>query len=126
MRMKIVNLTPHVVRLQRPDGSADEYLSAGIARCSTTEVVVGEIDGVPVVRTTFGAVTGLPEDCPECGGSYHIGHSDECSDSIRYVVSQMVAAALPNRPELIFPARLIRDDQGRVLACSAWGAQGAA
>ena len=103
--MKIINLTPHPLVIQRADGTSETIESSGIARCATTETVVGEVNGIPVVRTTFGAVEGLP---------------DAALDTV-YVVSSLTAQAVPHRRDVFIPARLVRDSQGRIVACTALG-----
>jgi hypothetical protein len=95
--MKIVNLTPHTVKLV----GVLEIFSTGVARVSSTQEEVGRIDGVPLVRATFGEVTGLP--APEEG--------------TLLIVSAMVRAALPGRTDLASPGDLVRDEAGQVIGC---------
>jgi hypothetical protein len=120
--MTIVNLTPHPLVITRdcpvcdglsPCGQCsgtgrytETIESSGIARCATTEEVVGEVNGIPVVRTTFGAVEGLPEADPQ---------------PRVFVVSSITAQAVPHRKDVFVPARPIRDQQGRIIACMALG-----
>lgn len=99
--MQIINLTPHPINL--PDGRVIE--SSGIARCSQSETVTGEFDGLPVVETSFGEVEGLPE--PKGG--------------VAYVVSTITAQAVPHRRDVFVPARPIRDQKGAVVGCGALG-----
>jgi hypothetical protein len=63
------------------------------------------VDGitVPVNRTQFGAVTGLPEPQP---------------DTI-FVVSALVAQAVPDRPDVFIVDDAVRDEQGRVIGARA-------
>jgi hypothetical protein len=121
--MKIVNLTPHPLVFQRTcpyclgqvcedaryecqQGTISDVIpSSGVARCSTTETVVDEINGIPVIRTTFGAVEGLP---------------DAALDTV-YVVSSITAQAVPHRTDVFVPSRPVRDSQGRIVACTALG-----
>ena len=111
----ILNLTPHTINL-----AGVSYASAGIARVATSEEVVSPIYmqcpvhaddpqcgctglELPVIRQQLGGVTGLPER----------------EDDTIIIVSRMVAAALPHRPDLMCPARLVRDEQGRITGCQA-------
>jgi hypothetical protein len=96
--MKIVNLTPHPLVLV---GRTIE--SSGIARCEQVDREIGDVDGIPVVRSHFGAVGGLPE--PEYGTIY--------------VVSSITAAAVPEREDVFVPARPVRDEQGRIVGSMA-------
>lgn len=80
--MKIVNLTPHVVRLN--DGR--EFQPSGTVARVATEYTAFDSDGIASV--SFGAVQGLPE--PEEG--------------TLYVASAMVAAAAAKRADVVSPA----------------------
>jgi hypothetical protein len=76
-----------------------------VPRVTVTTVADGEIEGLPVVRTTFGQVEGLPD--PETG--------------IWLIVSSVVLTALVGtRPDCLAPdtspASAIRDDGGRIIA----------
>lgn len=100
--MSIVSLLPHVTSVVMPDDSVMFIDPSGtIARCSQSEEVVGEVEGIVVTRQTFGAVTGLPE--PEEG--------------TWFLVSRMVASALPDRHDLLIPGPLVRDEKGVVTGC---------
>lgn len=100
--MAIVSLLPHVTSVVMPDGVMFIDPSGTVARCSQSEEVVGEIEGgIVVTRQTFGAVTGLPE--PEEG--------------TWFLVSRMVAAAVPERRDLLIPGPLVRNDKGVVTGC---------
>lgn len=78
---KIINLTPHVVRLN--DGT--EFPPSGtVCRVSSAY----EEAGPGFFRVKFGEVIGLPE--PEPG--------------TKYIVSGMVLSALPERKDIVAPA----------------------
>lgn len=109
-KMKIVNLTPHPLNFmpEGPDGSTVTIPPSGqIARCTVNRVQVDTIaiDGiaVPVNRTQFGAVTDLPDPQP---------------DTI-FVVSAVVAQAVPDRPDVFIVDDAVRDEQGRVIGARA-------
>ena len=86
--VRFVNLTPHEIVVRREDGSALMVASSGLAaRCTASSEVVGEIDGVKVVRSTFGPVEGLPEP----------------QDGTIYIVSSMVAQQVPGRDDVVAP-----------------------
>ena len=133
--MKIINLTPHPLVIRRPDGTNETIESSGIARCEQTEKIIGDVDGVPVVCTSFGSVVGLPDadppcdgyshQCPHCG-RYEWGHGfggcEACGAQPRvFVVSSISAQAVPHRKDVFVPARPLRDEQGRIIACTALG-----
>jgi hypothetical protein len=105
--MRVVNLTPHELTFH-VDGQLVALPPSGeVARCSTTEEVVGhvEVDGVmvPVVSTKFGEVIGLPEPKP---------------DTV-YVVSALVASAVRRR-DVLSPGSLVRDKEGRVVGAASF------
>lgn len=99
--MAIVSLLPHVTSIVIGDSVTFIDPSGTVARCSQTEETVGEVDGIPLTRQTFGAVTGLP--APEEG--------------TWFLVSRMVASALPDRHDLVIPGPLVRDEKGVVVGC---------
>lgn len=87
MSITIINLTPHVVRLN--DGR--EFPPSGnVARVSSeySEWSDAHIEGVPTCVTTFGDVIGLPDP----------------QDGVAYIVSGMVMSACPNRLDIMAPA----------------------
>jgi len=91
-----------------PDGPTVTIPPSGqVARCATSRVQVDTVtvDGitVPVNRTEFGAVTGLPDPQP---------------DTI-FIVSAVVAQAVPNRPDVFIVDDAVRDDQGRIIGARA-------
>lgn len=100
--MKIVNLTPHPLRLQRTDGSfmnLPKPVGEAIPRRSTQVEQQGDLGGLPVYKTVLGPVEFAPAPC---------------EDTI-YVVSRMVVDALPDRSDLFAPGEAIRDADGKVV-----------
>ena len=94
--------------LQGPDGPVVTIPPSGlVARCAVDRVQVDTVavDGitVPVNQTQFGAVTGLPDPQP---------------DTI-YIVSAVVAQAVPDRPDVFIVDDAVRDDQGRIIGARA-------
>lgn len=109
--MKIVNLTPHALNMMPggPDGPVITIPPSGtVARCATQRTQVGTvtIDGVdiPVNRTVFGEVTGLPDPQP---------------DTI-YVVSALVAQAVQGRDDVVIVDDAVRDAEGRIIGARAF------
>jgi hypothetical protein len=95
----ITNLTPHSINLPGMTIPA----SGQVARVSVSLAEAGEIDGVALVRGSYGQVTDLPDAVP----------------GTVYVVSALVRAACPERRDLASPAKLVRDDAGRITGCEA-------
>ena len=108
--MNIVNLTPHALNFmsQGPDGPVVTIPPSGlVARCAVDRVQVDTVtvDGisVPVNQTRFGEVSDLPDPRP---------------DTI-FVVSALVAQAVPDRQDVFITDDAVRDDQGRIIGCRA-------
>ena len=108
--MNIVNLTPHELNLmpKGPDGPVITIPRSGIvARCTVDRVQVTNVtvDGisVPVNQTQFGEVFDLPDPQP---------------DTI-FVVSALVAQAVPERQDVFIVDDAVRDEQGRIIGARA-------
>lgn len=93
------NLTPHTVNLVTDNGELVLEPSGELARVSTIEEPDGFLDGVEIFQLTYGSVEGLPDPI----------------DGTYYVVSKMVRDACPDRTDLFYPTRLLRDDAGRIV-----------
>ena len=108
--MNIVNLTPHALNLmpEGPDGPTVTILPSGlVARCAVDRVQVDTVtvDGisVPVNQTRFGEVSDLPDPQP---------------DTV-YIVSALVAQAVPERQDVFIVDDAVRDEQGRIIGARA-------
>ena len=107
--MKIINLTPHTITFF--DGTGKKVLtvepSGQVARCVTSRVQVDTITvngiSVPVNQTRFWEVFDLPDPQP---------------DTI-YIVSAIVAQAVPDRKDVFIVDDAVRDDQGRIIGVRA-------
>ena len=102
--MKIVNLTPHALNfLDAENRVVLTVPSSGVARAAQRRENIGtiDVDGVtlPVTRSVFGAVEGLP--APE-------------ADTI-YVVSALTAQAVPKREDVFIVDDSVRDENGRII-----------
>lgn len=100
MNMKIVNCTPHKLNIHTPAGVVTMEPSGIIPRVETVEESLPPIEGIPLVTSAYGQISGLPD--PEEGTFF--------------VVSQLVAAAA-KREDLLFPGKLLRDEKGRPCGC---------
>lgn len=124
----IRNLTPHTVIVLREDPDGDvtgfagygasaegrryarlaEYPSVGVARASTTTIVVGNLTdapNVPVTWTRYGYPEGLPD--------YQRG--------TWLLVSLLTAQSMPDRIDLITVGETVRDAGGRIVGCLGFG-----
>lgn len=103
----MINLTPHAIVLRTPAGDTTFPPSGQLARVSTIATPTGGmVAGVPIIRNTYGPVTGLVRDAQ--------GVPLPC------IVSGMVLAALPDGTINVYaPATgstAIRDERGQVIA----------
>jgi hypothetical protein len=108
--LNLVNLTPHALNLmpEGPDGPMVTIPPSGqVARCAVDWVQVNTVavDGitVPVNQTQFGSISDLPDPQP---------------DTI-FVVSALVAQAVPERLDVFIVDDTVRDDQGRIIGARA-------
>lgn len=122
----LVNLTPHALRIY--DANAVEYdprtrsyylkddvaansnivceleaCKGALPRCTQSEETVGSVNGIAVLQIRYGEVENLPE----------------AQDDVYYVVSAMVANARKDRSDLLIPAHMVRDNEGKILGCCA-------
>lgn len=104
--VRLVNLTPHRVTVINDGNEVMTIEASGVvARCKTDTVIVGSINGVPITRTVFGDVEGLPE----------------ASTGVFYIVSAIVKNARPDRSDLLVPVGVVKDDEGRIVGCTSLG-----
>ena len=104
--MAILNLTPHAVNIVK-DG--EELLSIPpsgvVARATQSDVTVGQVEGIEVVRTTFGDSTDLPDPV----------------EGVWLVVSLATATAAKAAgrtvDDLLLTSGPVRDVDGRIIGC---------
>lgn len=104
--MKVINLTAHTINVILGEKEL-AYPSEGLARVKTEEKTIGTVEGIPIVKTVYTTVEGLP---------------DMQEDTV-YLVSTLVLQALKAngvcRPDCLAPntglSGAIRDDQGRII-----------
>lgn len=93
---KIINLTPHPITV-----GTTVIPPSGIARMAEKAEPAFEVNDIAVVRKSYTTPIDLPDPLPD---TY-------------YVVSMVVAQALPHRADLLCPGEQIRDEQGRIVGC---------
>lgn len=88
MDITVVNMTPHAIIVVNEEGEmvATYPPSGEVARVQTTTEVTASVAGIPVRRTAFGNVTGIPESQP----------------GMVFITSTIVAQAA-KRPDVISP-----------------------
>ena len=105
--MAFLNLTPHAVNLVDTDSVVIMTIppSGTVARATQSDVHVGEIEGVEVVKTTFGEPIDLP--APQEG--------------VWLVVSLATASAAQasgrTTSDLLLTSGPVRDTDGRIIGC---------
>lgn len=100
--MTIKNLTPHVLNVYTTNNEVIDIAPDGVVpRCRQYEEPVFWIDGIQITRQTYGEVENLPEK----------------EDGVLLVVSRLVAAACPDRKDLLIPGPLVRNEQGQPVGC---------
>mgnify|MGYP003611264575 FL=1 len=98
--MEFVNLTSHTINLP---GMAIPP-SGTVARAAATDTPIGDIDGIPVITTTYGGIQDLPD---------HV-------EGTVYIASVLAAQAVKGmRSDVFAPAQLVRDEQCRVIGANA-------
>ena len=126
--MEIINLTPHAVALYSQsdcqevtqgnfktlvlkEGAEPKFVypSAGVARASAVKAEVDHLEigdlVVPVNSTTYGTPEGLPEPV----------------EDRYYIVSTITAQAAKDRKDLLIVDSTVRDSEGRIVGCTAFG-----
>lgn len=100
---RIINMTPHEVKIVDDEEALIKSFAASgnLARCKTVPVSAGSLDGLPLTKTEYGDVEGLPDQQPD----------------VFYIVSALVRTRLPERKDLLSPGQQVRDDAGRVIGC---------
>jgi len=103
MTQIIINKTPHAVYILKDDNTVLKMFpkSNGMIRVPKENRDIGFIKGIPISCTQWGETTDVPS--PR-NGTY-------------YIVSQLVRNALPNRPDLLVPEQIVRDDEGNIVGC---------
>ena len=107
--MLIKNLTPHKIIMVDDNGNVvREYVSEGIARATQTNVQVGDLDGIPLMETSFGETIDLPD-------------FEEDVYLIVSIITANAAKANGRRvDDLIITTDTVRDADGRIAGCKAF------
>jgi hypothetical protein len=98
--MKIINKTPHPVNVLVGDKVFTFPKSDDPVRLSSEATQTGTINEIPVFSVTYGS-----------------GNMPEQESGVAYIVSALVKKAYPDRPDLLIPHGLVRDDDGNIIGC---------
>ena len=104
-----INMTPHAIVLHAEHGFGQTEIttfppSGEVARAAERRVEVGGLGYARVEKVEYGRVEGLPPVQP----------------NVYLIVSGLVLAAAPDRPDLLAPGRPIRDEAGNIVGCKGW------
>jgi hypothetical protein len=97
----LVNLTPHDITIVSENSPVSVPRDGTVARVSVTRELVAFVDGVPVYRSVYGPVVGLPGP----------------AEGVAFVVSAMVRLAVPHRKDVFSPGELVRGADGQPVGC---------
>jgi hypothetical protein len=105
--IRFVNLTQHPIAVYTGQDIVTHPTTGMVARLMTKQIVVGHINDVPIIRTEWGDIIGLPE--PEEG--------------VIYITSSIVANAAQRR-DVVSPCTSpqfgVRDENGYVIGTRAF------
>jgi hypothetical protein len=102
-KKRMMNLTPHPIKIILDEEKVMQFPSEGIARVSEISETIGSLMNgqLPIVRKKFGDVIDLPAP----------------RDGVGLIVSAMVQSACHHRSDLFVPADFVRDEQGKIVGC---------
>ena len=137
--MKLINLTPHEIKVKVDDNVISIPPSGKVARVKTVQKIVDTINTgfrdyedndivIPVVKTEFGEVEGLPLECTNCRKIQNCPVDLETLQEspcplqepvVIFIVSSLVAQAIAGRKDIVAPdtgPTAIRDEDGQIKA----------
>lgn len=104
--MRLFNMTPHEITIVWSDDTTQTFPSLGIY-ARVNEIRESQEDETDFTTVRLGEVEKLPP--------WVYPASDD--DINLYLVSNMVRCAVPHRPDVVSPGRLIRDEFGVPIGC---------
>ena len=107
MEIKIKNLTPHELTLVAEDGSILRKISPSgtIARAVQEDEPAGELDGFPLVRSSFGD----PIDLPDWEEGVFL--------FVSLATAKAAQAAGRRTDDLLLSSQQVRDENGDIVGC---------
>ena len=85
--------------------------SGTVLRCSQEETEAGDLNGIKLYRVKFGRVEHTTKD-----GSV-IAFNMPVKEGVYYIVSSIIKNALSDRPDLLVPTHVVRNDKGQPVGC---------
>ena len=116
----LLNKTPHTIHLYPPTPQDGEQPIASFTphgepvRCSVesvpqTNIIIENAHPDPFVEVMLYTSTFDP-----------VLNEPPIQEGTMYIVSRIVAEALPHRRDLLIPEQTVRDSQGRIIGCRAF------
>jgi hypothetical protein len=105
---KIINLTPHEIKVYKDGEIVLTLPSEGIARAESKSIVIDSVNEIDITRVIFGEPIDLPE--PE-GDTFYV---------VSRITIESAAAAGRTTDDLLTTDRLVRDENGRVIGCESF------
>ena len=125
----LINMTPHDINILDDSNVSFDKASRGykvtgdpiiretynpsgtVLRCSKEEIEAGELNGIKLYKVKFGKVEHTTKD-----GSVTT-FDMPVTKAVYYIVSNIVKNALSDRPDLLVPTRMVRNDKGQLVGC---------
>lgn len=85
--------------------------SGTVLRCSQEETEAGDLNGIKLYKVKFGRVEHTTKD-----GSVTTFNMP-VKEGVYYIVSNIIKNALSDRPDLLVPTRMVRNDKGQPVGC---------
>ena len=95
---KIINLTPHELSFVLGDAEIKIPPSGQVARMTEKTEIIGDVDGIPIIRKKFGEVEGLPEP----------------RENTFYIAS-LLAAQAAKRADVLAIGETVRNGKGQIV-----------
>lgn len=110
---EIVNLTPHMIRIYRPDTpDRIEDLNEGLLRLIPPSGTVARLATIDL--GTWQIINGIPIEGVEYGHAHDLPPKRH---GVRYVVSLALALGQQGRDDLLVPYSEVRNGDGTVVGC---------
>ena len=105
---KIKNLTPHKVTIMTESGDILAiFESESIARAEQKDIPAGELNGIPLVKSSFGVPIGLPKPDED---TYLI---------VSLITANAAKAAGRTTEDLLLTSTPVRNETGQIIGCKA-------
>ena len=91
--------------------------SGTVLRCSQEETEAGDLNGIKLYKVKFGRVEHTTKDGSVPVFNMPVIFNVPVKEGVYYIVSSIIKDALSDRPDLLVPARVVRNDKGQPVGC---------